>query len=285
MKLNPPPRRKLRVHELARELGWTSRQLLAELNRRGEFVKSTASQLEAPVVRSLRREFGTVSTGQDPDTKLSQEMYGHSAEPATGEDGTSFADELARARAQSKTKGQNKVARWHPPILQALLDEVIVPHRPTHLAAPANGYFAWELKKAARLSMQWAEAQLSGLGDDESLTIRWIRLSDGQRPDIAAELASCGISPDEAALCIGHGGRIDPRLGTIYERFRGRKVASIGGYRASPRVARQTTGCLSVFDCTPATFGLQKRVNTADSGPRAVSSSTTSRAHGTRLRG
>jgi hypothetical protein len=198
--------------------------LLAELNRRGEFVKSAASQLEAPVVRALRLEFGTVSTGQDPDTKLSPEMYGHSAEPATGEDGTSFVDELAKARARSKTKGQNKVARWHPPILQALLDDIVVPQRPEHLAAPASGYFAWELKKAAKLSKRWAEAQLNGLGDDESLVIRWIRLSDGQRPDIAVELAGCGMSPDEAALGIGHGGRIDPRLPTIYERFRDRKV-------------------------------------------------------------
>ncbi len=80
-------------------------------------------------------------------------------------------------------------------------------------------------KKAAGLSKRWAEAQLNGLGDDESLVIKWIRLSDGQRPDIAVELAGCGISPGEAGLCIGHGGRIDPpRLGTIYERFRDRKV-------------------------------------------------------------
>ncbi|MFI5506166.1 translation initiation factor IF-2 N-terminal domain-containing protein [Mycobacterium sp. NPDC051804] len=224
MKLNPPPRLKLRVHELARELGWTSRQLLAELDRRGEFVKSAASQLETPVVRAIRREFGTVSTGQDADAKLSPEMYGHSADPTTTEDESCFADELAKARTQSKAKGQNKVARWHPPILQALLDYGVVPQRQEHFAAPTSGYFAWELKKAARLSKRWAEAQLNGLGDDESLVIKWIRFSDGQRPDIAVELAGCGIRPDEAALCIGHGGRIDPHLSTIYERFRDRKV-------------------------------------------------------------
>ena len=212
------------MRELARELGWTPRQLLAELNRRGEFVKSAASQLEAPVVRALLREFGTVSTGPNPDATLSPGMYGHSAELAIGEVDTNFEDELAKARARSKVKGQNKVARWYPPILQALLDDVVVPQRPEHLAAPASGYFVRELKKAAGLSKRWAEAQLNGLGDDESLVIKWIRLSDGQRPDIAVELAGCGISPGEAGLCIGHGGRIDPRLGTIYERFRERKV-------------------------------------------------------------
>ena len=57
MKLNPPPKHKTRVHEFAAELGWTSRQLLAELSHRGEFVKSAASPLEAPVVRAIRRDF------------------------------------------------------------------------------------------------------------------------------------------------------------------------------------------------------------------------------------
>jgi len=29
----------MRIHELARELGWPSRQLIAELRRRGEYVR------------------------------------------------------------------------------------------------------------------------------------------------------------------------------------------------------------------------------------------------------
>jgi Translation initiation factor IF-2, N-terminal region len=224
VKLNSPPRQKLRVYDLARELGWTSRQLLAELVRRGEFVKSAASPLEAPTIRAIRREFGPAGDGCDPDAIISPDLYGRSAEPATTTDDTGFADELARAIAQSKAQGQNEVARWHPPIMQALLDEVIVPQRPEHLAAPLSGYFARELKKAAQLNKRWAEAQLSGLGSDESVVIKWIRLSDGQRPDLAVELAVGGISPDEATLCIGHGGRIDPHLSSIYERFRSRRI-------------------------------------------------------------
>jgi len=37
-------------------------------------------------------------------------------------------------------------------------------------------------------------------------------------------LAGGGITPDEAGLNIGHGGRIDPRLPSIYERFRGGRI-------------------------------------------------------------
>lgn len=213
----------MRVHELARELGWTSRQLLAELSRRGEFVKSAASQLEAPVVRAIRQEFSAVGE-PDPDATVAPAMYGRSAEPLTNEDETGFAEELARAIAQSKAKGRNNVAQWHPPILQVLLDEVIVPQRPDHLDEPTRGYFGRELKKAAKLNERWAEARLNGLGGDDALVVKWIRLSDGQRPDIAADLADGGIAPDEAGLHIGHGGRIDSRLPSIYERFRSRRI-------------------------------------------------------------
>jgi translation initiation factor IF-2 len=45
---------KARVHELAKELGVTSKVLLAKLNELGEYVKSPSSTVEAPVVRKLR---------------------------------------------------------------------------------------------------------------------------------------------------------------------------------------------------------------------------------------
>jgi translation initiation factor IF-2 len=49
---------KARVHELAKELGVTSKQVLARLNEQGEFVKSASSTVEAPVARRLRESFG-----------------------------------------------------------------------------------------------------------------------------------------------------------------------------------------------------------------------------------
>ncbi|MFI9510144.1 translation initiation factor IF-2 [Nocardia sp. NPDC052566] len=45
---------KARVHELAKELGVTSKELLATLKEQGEFVKSASSTVEAPVARRLR---------------------------------------------------------------------------------------------------------------------------------------------------------------------------------------------------------------------------------------
>ncbi|MGM0385566.1 MAG: translation initiation factor IF-2 N-terminal domain-containing protein, partial [Actinomycetota bacterium] len=48
---------KLRVHELAKELGVDSKTVLAKLSELGEFVKSASSTVEAPVVRRLREAF------------------------------------------------------------------------------------------------------------------------------------------------------------------------------------------------------------------------------------
>ncbi|MGC7100036.1 translation initiation factor IF-2 [Amycolatopsis lurida] len=45
---------KARVHELAKELGVTSKEVLAKLKEQGEFVKSASSTVEAPVARRVR---------------------------------------------------------------------------------------------------------------------------------------------------------------------------------------------------------------------------------------
>ncbi|MCV7228747.1 translation initiation factor IF-2 N-terminal domain-containing protein, partial [Mycolicibacterium komossense] len=49
---------KARVHELAKELGVTSKEVLARLSEQGEFVKSASSTVEAPVARRLREALG-----------------------------------------------------------------------------------------------------------------------------------------------------------------------------------------------------------------------------------
>lgn len=48
---------KVRVHELAKEIGVTSKKLLEVLKKNGEFVTSASSSIEAPVVRKAREYF------------------------------------------------------------------------------------------------------------------------------------------------------------------------------------------------------------------------------------
>jgi len=56
---------KARVHELAKELGVTSKEVLARLSDQGEFVKSASSTVEAPVARRLREAFGGAKPAAD----------------------------------------------------------------------------------------------------------------------------------------------------------------------------------------------------------------------------
>ena len=48
---------KPRVHEIAKEIGITSKELLGKLKEMGEFVSSPSSTLEAPVVRKIREAY------------------------------------------------------------------------------------------------------------------------------------------------------------------------------------------------------------------------------------
>ena len=48
---------KARVHELAKELNVSSKDVLAKLSELGEFVKSASSTVEPPVARRLREAF------------------------------------------------------------------------------------------------------------------------------------------------------------------------------------------------------------------------------------
>src|SRR6187200_2970303 len=57
---------KPRVHEIAKELGVPSKDLIAKLNQLGEYVKGPSSTLEAPVVRKAREAFPAVAPKAAP---------------------------------------------------------------------------------------------------------------------------------------------------------------------------------------------------------------------------
>lgn len=200
MRLDPPPKHAMRVHELAKELGWPPGHLVDELRSRGEWVKSAMSTLEAPVVRAIRRDFAAASPEADPEQSLEPALYGNSADldTVTSESDETFAEALARIKSeptQHQKSTTSKANRWRPPVLQALLDEVIT-ERPEHLPQPSGEHFGWELKKAEQWHVQWTKARLNGLADEDPIVIEWIRLSGGQRPHLAAELSRADITPD-----------------------------------------------------------------------------------------
>ncbi|MFC9896189.1 translation initiation factor IF-2 [Nocardia sp. NPDC127579] len=73
---------KARVHELAKELGVTSKELLAKLKEQGEFVKSASSTVEAPVARRLRESLAAKSAPSTESKTGAKPGPASSAKPA-----------------------------------------------------------------------------------------------------------------------------------------------------------------------------------------------------------
>ncbi|WP_139589216.1 translation initiation factor IF-2 [Mycobacterium ulcerans] len=111
---------KARVHELAKELGVTSKEVLARLSEQGEFVKSASSTVEAPVARRLRESFG-----------------GGKSAPAKGSD-TGAAKGVAKA--PQKVPGASPAAKAPDRSLDAALDKAVGNGAPAPVPAPAPAH-------------------------------------------------------------------------------------------------------------------------------------------------
>ncbi|MGW0160224.1 translation initiation factor IF-2 N-terminal domain-containing protein [Mycobacterium sp. NPDC003323] len=206
-----------RVYELAAELGCTSKQLIAELHRLGEYVKSASRTVAPAVVRTIRRAFATdVAPTEDavdilaPGIELRLSTF--DASTCVGE---TFGEELQHARAESarlRASGRNK---WVSPVRRALLRQL------TPLDTEPSQR---DLREASRQHRQWAEACLHGLDDDEAVIAKWIDLTGGRYPMVAARLSREGITPDEAGLRLSNSGRIDMQSPSLFVRFRARKL-------------------------------------------------------------
>ncbi|MGH8869624.1 MAG: translation initiation factor IF-2 N-terminal domain-containing protein, partial [Actinomycetes bacterium] len=75
---------KVRVYELAKELGVESKVVLAKLQELGEFVRSASSTVEAPVVRKLKENFpadGAAAPPKKTSAKSASAKQGASSAP------------------------------------------------------------------------------------------------------------------------------------------------------------------------------------------------------------
>ncbi len=93
---------KARVHELAKELGVTSKEVLARLGQQGEFVKSASSTVEAPVARRLRESYG----GSKPAPEKASGNGAATAKPAAKSEAPA-----AQPRAPRPPKAVPRISR------------------------------------------------------------------------------------------------------------------------------------------------------------------------------
>ncbi|VBA56103.1 translation initiation factor IF-2 [Mycobacterium attenuatum] len=111
---------KARVHELAKELGVTSKEVLARLSEQGEFVKSASSTVEAPVARRLRESFGggkpapgkgpATGTAKGPEKSPDSGPVGGVAKAAVNLPGTDGGKAAERSLDQALDKAIAKAA-------------------------------------------------------------------------------------------------------------------------------------------------------------------------------
>ena len=94
---------KLRVHELAKQLGVTSKELLATLKEQGEFVKTASSTIEPPVVKKMRAHYEAQSGGEKPAGEKSAEQ-----KPAANKD-------AKPAKAEGAAKAEKPAANAPKP--------------------------------------------------------------------------------------------------------------------------------------------------------------------------
>jgi len=78
---------KLRVHELAKQLGVTSKELLATLKEQGEFVKTASSTIEPPVIKKMRAHYEAQSGGDDAAEKKQDNKAAEGAAKSTAKAG------------------------------------------------------------------------------------------------------------------------------------------------------------------------------------------------------
>ena len=78
---------KLRVHELAKQLGVTSKEVLATLKEQGEFVKTASSTIEPPVIKKMRAHYEAQSGGDDAAEKKQDNKPAKGAAKSTTKEG------------------------------------------------------------------------------------------------------------------------------------------------------------------------------------------------------
>ncbi|AYF77301.1 translation initiation factor IF-2 [Nocardia yunnanensis] len=133
---------KARVHELAKELGVTSKELLARLKEQGEFVKSASSTVEAPVARRLRESLAPKSApsgGAKPATPKSngEGAPRPAAKPATPGAGPRPGPRPAAPAAQTPAPAAQAPAQQAPAARAESPAARPAPGKPESAAKPA----------------------------------------------------------------------------------------------------------------------------------------------------
>ncbi|WP_022868085.1 translation initiation factor IF-2 [Schaalia vaccimaxillae] len=120
---------KLRVSELAKELGIKSKELLEFLNNNGEYVKAASSGLESPVVRKVREHYGSSASAAPQSQPAAKKPT--PSKPAAPK------PSARKPAAPKPTSVQSTQAAEQPEQPSAQQPQETTPAKPTPAAKPA----------------------------------------------------------------------------------------------------------------------------------------------------
>ena len=135
---------KVRVHELAKQLGMESKEVLAKLQEMGEFVRSASSTVEAPVVRKLVALYPDAKPVSDAKPVKKAAAKKTAASKKTAEVNPELAAELAAElgvdlAALKASRDAEKVAQEEAKAAASEAAATPAPTTPTTPAAPRPG--------------------------------------------------------------------------------------------------------------------------------------------------
>ncbi len=127
---------KVRVYELAKELGLESKELLAKLQEVGEFVRSASSTVEAPVVRKLMDKFPDLKAAEAAPKPVKKAA---AKKTAAKKAATPTAEEIEAALAAlpESTREQLSKAQSEIQVAPPKSDSPVAPVAPVAPATPA----------------------------------------------------------------------------------------------------------------------------------------------------
>jgi len=173
VKLQQPERPRVRVRDLARDIGIHYSQVLEFLRASGEFVRSELSFLEAPSVRRVREHFDV----PDPADRAVEESRSPKVQPPTGR---GLGAPASRARRENNPFIGSLSTFTAPPVMSPW------PNTPPPRLAPDGDYSAAGAFEPAESwkDLEWAIRGLSEVDRDG-----W--LAHGLEPRHARVAAAC----------------------------------------------------------------------------------------------
>ena len=135
---------KVRVHELAKQLGMESKEVLAKLQEMGEFVRSASSTVEAPVVRKLVALYPDAKPAEEKKPVKKAAAKKSAASKKTAEVNPELAAELAAElgvdlAALKASRDAEKVAAEEAKAAASEAAAPVAPATPKTPAAPRPG--------------------------------------------------------------------------------------------------------------------------------------------------